>query len=209
MLAIHWWRNSAERTALFLQGYALAGERVRALSAREARERWAVILDADETTLDNSTYQLRRNGQNLAYSSESWAVWVHERAAPATPGSAAFTHLVHQLGGRVVIVTNRDDEVCADTRANLQQVGVEADLVLCRVNRVSDKNPRFQAVQSGTGTGLPALHVLLWVGDNIQDFPGGAQALLAGAPGSLAEIGRSWVILPNPMYGSWESLPVN
>jgi len=164
-------------------------------------------MDADETTLDNSTYQLRRNGQNQGYSSESWAAWAREKAAPATPGAAEFTRLVHELGGRVAIVTNRDEDVCPDTRENLRQVGIAFEVVLCRVQGQSDKNPRFAAVQAGTGTGLPPLKILMWVGDNIQDFPRLSQDARA-QPSALEAFGRSYVILPNPMYGSWERLPV-
>jgi len=205
--SIHWWRNSAEQRAVFVQTYRWAGERLRELAAREQRGGWAVIMDADETTLDNSAYQLRRNGQNLGYSSESWAAWVYEKAAPATPGAAEFTRLVHELGGRVAIVTNRDDDVCPETRENLRQVGIAFEVVLCRVQGQSDKNPRFAAVQSGTGTGLPPLKVLMWVGDNIQDFPRLTQEV-RGQPAALDPFRRSYVILPNPMYGSWERNPL-
>jgi len=205
--AIHWWRNSAEQRAVFLQAYRWAGERLRELAAREPRGSWAVVMDADETVLDNSTYQLRRNGQNQGYSSESWAAWVREKAAPATPGAPEFTRRVHELGGRVAIVTNRDDDVCPETRENLRQVGIAFEVALCRVQGQSDKNPRFAAVQAGTGTGLPPLKILMWVGDNIQDFPRLGQDA-AAQPSALAEFGRAYVILPNPMYGSWERNPL-
>jgi 5'-nucleotidase (lipoprotein e(P4) family) len=206
--AIHWWRNSAEQRAVFLQTYRWAGERLRALAAHEPRGSWAVIMDADETTLDNSPYQLRRAGQNLGYSAESWAAWAHEKAAPATPGAPEFTRLVHELGGRVAIVTNRDDDQCPDTRENLRQVGIAFEVVLCRVQGQSDKNPRFAAVQAGAGTGQPPLKVLMWVGDNIQDFPRLSQDARS-QPSALDEFGRAYVILPNPMYGSWERNPMN
>ncbi|HEX6747580.1 MAG TPA: HAD family acid phosphatase [Longimicrobium sp.] len=204
--AIHWWRNSAERTAAFVQAYRWAGDRLRELAAREPRGTWAVIMDADETVLDNSTYQFRRNPQGQGYSDESWTAWVNEEAAPATPGAAEFTRLVHELGGRVAIVTNRDDPLCPQTRENLRKVAIIADAVLCRVAGRSDKNPRFEQVRTGTGTGLPALKVLMWVGDNIQDFPGLTQAART-QPAALAEFGRTYILLPNPMYGSWERNP--
>jgi len=205
--AVHWWRSSAEQRAAFLQAYRWAGERLRELAARQGRGTWAVIMDADETTLDNSTYQFRRVSQGLGYTAESWAEWVRERAAPATPGAAEFTRLVRELGGRVAIVTNRDDELCPDTRENLRQVGIAFEAVLCRVAGQSDKNPRFAAVRTGTGTGLPPLQVLMWVGDNIQDFPALTQDA-RNQPAALAEFGRTWIVLPNPMYGSWERNPV-
>lgn len=206
--AVHWWRNSAEQRAAFVQAYRWAGERLREAARGESAGGWAVILDADETTLDNSTYQLRRGRQNLPYSSESWNEWVRERAAPATPGAADFTRLVHELGGRVAIVTNRDDAVCGDTRENLRFAGIAADVVLCRVQGQSDKNPRFAAVEAGTGTGLPPLRVLMWVGDNIQDFPRLSQEVRNQGAGPLEPFGGRFILLPNPMYGSWERNPL-
>lgn len=208
LAGVHWWRNSAERTAIFTQTYRWAGERLRELAARQPRGTWAVIMDADETVIDNSTYQLRRAGQNEGYSEESWMAWVNEQAAPATPGAVEFTRLVHDLGGRVAIVTNRDDPVCPQTRENLRKVGIAFDVALCRVNGQSDKTPRFQQVASGTGTGLPALKVLMWVGDNIQDFPGMSQDVRTQGTQALSAFGSNFVVLPNPMYGSWERNPL-
>jgi 5'-nucleotidase (lipoprotein e(P4) family) len=208
MASIHWWRNSAERRAIFQQTYRWAGQRLRELAAHERRGGWAVIMDADETVLDNSTYQLRRNGRNEGYSTESWAAWAHEKAAPATPGAPEFTRLVHELGGRVAIVSNRDENICDDTRENLRQVAIAYDVVLCRVQGQSDKNPRFAAVEGGTGTGLPPLKVLMWVGDNIQDFPGGSQDARNQGAQAFGDFGRNYVLLPNPMYGSWERNPL-
>ena len=205
--AIHGWRNSAERAALFLQAYRWAGDRLRELAAREPRGSWAVIMDADETVLDNSTYQFRRNPQGEGYSAESWTAWVNEEAAPATPGAPEFTRLVHELGGRVAIVTNRDEPTCPQTRGNLRKVAIVFDVVLCRVAGRSDKNPRFEQVRTGTGTGLPPLKVVMWVGDNIQDFPGMTQAVRTQPASALAEFGRTYILLPNPMYGSWEGNP--
>lgn len=207
-LAVRWVRASAEHRAAFLQAYRQADERLRAVEAGVPDGTWAVILDADETVLDNSTYQLRRARQGLGYTVESWNEWVREEAAPALAGAAEFTRTVRQLGGRVVIVTNRGEEVCEPTRDNLREVGVPFDLVLCQpTGAPSDKNPRFRAVQEGTA-GLPPLRVLMWVGDNIRDFPGLDQPIRTGGAEPYEPFGRTHIILPNPMYGSWERLPV-
>jgi 5'-nucleotidase (lipoprotein e(P4) family) len=203
---LHWFRNSAEQRALYLQTYRWAGERLAAL-ARGAQGPWAVILDADETLLDNSEYQLREARAGLGFDNARWNAWVRERAARALPGAVEFTRGVRALGGRVVVVTNRDAVVCDDTRTNLVAVGVEADAVLCR-GETGDKNPRFQAVEAGSAApGLPPLRVLMWVGDNVQDFPGLSQELRAAPESALERFGRAFVILPNPMYGSWERNP--
>jgi len=202
---IHWTRNSAEHTAVFLQTYRVATEQIRAASRGKPAGRWGVILDADETVIDNSTYQKRRADLDSAYSEASWNAWVVERAATPLPGAVDFTRTVTELGGKVVIVTNRDEMVCAATRQNIAAVGIPADLVLCKPPGPSDKNPRFRAVQEGTASAaMPALQVLMWVGDNIQDFPMMSQSVRDSARTSFNDFGRRFIVLPNPMYGSWE-----
>jgi 5'-nucleotidase (lipoprotein e(P4) family) len=205
---VHWYRNSAEQRALYLQAYRGAGDALRELARGKAAGTWAVILDADETVLDNSTYQKERWQADSAFSEPSWNAWVRRIAAPALPGAAAFIRGAREMGGRVVIVTNRDEAVCEETRENLRRLAIAVDAVLCKPAGPSDKNPRFAAVSRGTtGTGLPALEVLMWVGDNIQDFPGQTQAVRTAGDDAFARFGRSFVVLPNPMYGSWERNP--
>ena len=164
-------------------------------------------MDADETILDNSLFQLRLTRSGQAYDEEIWNDWVREEAAPPLPAAVEFTRLVRELGGRLAIVTNREEVVCPETRRNLTAVGVAADAVLCRGD-TSDKNPRFARVRAGEGTGIPPIDIVMYVGDNIRDFPGASQELRGEPAGALSEVGRSWFVLPNPMYGSWESVPV-
>lgn len=204
---IRWFRNSAEYRALTREVYAMAGDRLPQLSRGLAASSWAVILDADETVLDNSEYQRRRAVLDSGFTDPTWTAWVNERAAVAIPGAVEFTKRVHSLGGRVVIVTNRALDVCDATRANLASVGVDADMVLCQPQGESNKNPRFQRVQNGTAqSGVPALTVVAWLGDNIQDFPGMTQAA-RNDPSALADFGKRFFVLPNPMYGSWQQVP--
>ncbi|GMR12931.1 MAG: 5'-nucleotidase, lipoprotein e(P4) family [Gemmatimonadota bacterium] len=206
--AIHWVRTAAEHYLLFEQTYAWITERVEARVSKLERGSWAVIVDADETVLDNSEYQLRRSRRGLGYTSDSWAVWVREEAAPALPGAVGFLRRVRELGGRVAVVTNRNEDVCDSTRRNLVAVGLTVDVVLCRQPGVSEKETRSRSVQDGTtGSGLPPLEIVAWVGDNIHDFPGGSQDLLDADPGFAANFGVRFFVLPNPMYGSWERNP--
>jgi len=203
---VRWFRTSAEYRALARQAYRAAGDRLPELARGLASQSWAVVLDADETVLDNSEYQRRRVVLDSGYTEASWASWVNERAAPPVPGAPELTHKVHALGGRVAIVTNRADSLCVATRANLQSAGVESDVVLCQPRGESDKNPRFRRIQDGTAaSGLPALTIVAWFGDNILDFPNMTQAV-RNDPRALDEFGKRYFILPNPMYGSWQQL---
>ena len=201
---VKWVRASAEYRALTREVYAMAGDRLPELVRSVPAERWAVILDADDTVLDNSEYQRRLAVAHAPFDAKSWTAWVNERAALGVPGALEFTKRVHALGGRVAIVTNRSMAECDATRDNLRAIGVDADLVLCQPPNEADKNPRFQRVQSGTAAGgIPALTVVEWLGDNIQDFPSLTQAVRADTA-ALGQFGKRYFVLPNPMYGSWE-----
>lgn len=208
-LALQWLRTSAEHRAAVLQAYRGAESRVQELAAPLARGNWAVIMDADETVLDNSLYFQRQAERGyLGFTFASWIAFVREAIAPAVPGAVPFTQRVHDLGGRVVIVTNRAENLCPDTRRNLERAGIRADAVLCRPQGTEDKNARFEAVQQGRVDGLPPLHVVMWVGDNVQDFPRLTQKETRSASDTVfSEFGRSWWILPNPVYGSWQANP--
>ena len=201
---IRWFRNSAEYRALALQTYRVATSRLPDLSRSMAPESWGVILDADETVLDNSEYQRRRAALDSGFTEATWAAWVNERKATPVPGAVDFARIVHTMHGKVVVVTNRADSLCAATRDNLNAVGFQLDLVLCQPPGESDKNPRFERVQSGTASpNFPKLTVVAWFGDNIQDFPRLTQTSRNTA-NAFADFGRRYFVLPNPMYGSWE-----
>ena len=208
---LHWYLTAAEKPALYEQIYRIAGDRVLQLAAGRAAQSWAVIADADETLLDNAEYQLMLARSGQKYREATWQAWVRLRHSVATPGSRDFVDRVLAAGGLVVVVTNRAEAICEDTRANLRSEKLRVAAVLCAPQdpatgkMLQDKNPRFEAVRNGTAVaGLPALQVLAWVGDNIKDFPGRSQTNSA----SIAEFGDHLFVLPNPMYGSWESNPI-
>lgn len=206
--ALHWFRNSAERRAIALQTYRLATDQIeRAARGREPGT-WAVILDADETVLDNSTYEKELLEQGTTHTPDRWAAWVARKASPAIPGAPAFVRRARELGGRIAIVSNRTEAECPDTGANLASLGVSYDAILCRPPDRGEKGPRFEKVARGEAfpDGRPA-EVLMWVGDNIQDFPGATQAIRQGPEDAFGPFGTRFIVLPNPMYGSWEKNP--
>jgi 5'-nucleotidase (lipoprotein e(P4) family) len=165
-------------------------------------------MDADETVLDNSDYQVRRARAGLGYTRESWNDWVREEAALLLPGAGRFVGEVRALGGLVFIVTNREDAVCRPTADNLAALGIRAAAVLCRAPGEEGKEGRFRAVEAGRAApGVGPVIVLAWIGDNIRDFPGMAQEMRREDASSFDRFGTRYFIVPNPMYGSWESNP--
>ncbi|MEL6715483.1 MAG: HAD family acid phosphatase, partial [Planctomycetota bacterium] len=195
-------RERVDHRAVYAQTYRAAGLHLSSVVDTLSAQDWGVILDADETLLDNSLYQRERAELGLGFTPETWNDWVRREAAPALPGAVAFTNLIGVLGGRVVVVTNRDDIVCDETRRNLAAVGIEADAVLCKTDG-SDKNARFAAVAEGTVPGLPPLAVVMWLGDNIGDFPDLTQDVRFEDDTALFSFGNRFWAFPNPMYGSW------
>ncbi|HEX3928140.1 MAG TPA: HAD family acid phosphatase [Gemmatimonadales bacterium] len=199
-----WFRASAEYRALTLQVYRDAGDHLAELARGKSRNGWAVILDADETVLDNSEYQQRLVVSGRPFSDSTWALWVNQHAAGAVPGAVDFIRRVQTMGGRVAIVTNRAESLCDATRQNLATLSVHPDLLLCQPGVEIDKNPRFERIARGTAvSGIGPLVVVAWIGDNIQDFPNLHQSV-RDTPAALDSFGRRFFLLPNPMYGSWQ-----
>jgi len=201
-----WVASSAEYAALAWEEYVLAGRRIAELAQGQAAGSWAVILDVDETVLSNVQHEIELASEGQDFSDPAWNAWVDRANAPAIPGAARFCQRVRELGGKVVLVTNREEQKRAPTEANLRREGVPFDLLLLRPDGgSSDKAARWAAVTQGSAApGLGPLEVLMYVGDNIRDFPGGDQGIRKGGEAALQPFGDRFIVIPNPMYGSWK-----
>jgi predicted secreted acid phosphatase len=115
--------------------------------------------------------------------------------------------LVHNLGGRIAIITNRSSPNCPDAEANLRAFDIPFDVVLCRGEN-SQKEPRWEAVESGeTPAGFPPLEIVMWLGDNIRDFPNLDQSLRMESEEAFGNFGDIYFAFPNATYGSWQKNP--
>ncbi len=204
--SVRWVRESAEYRAALYQVYRLATARVEQAAAARPQGSWAVVLDADETVIDNSTYQLERSRLGLGFTAPSWNAWVKRREATPLPGAAAFLSRVRALGGRIAIVTNRLQSECEDTQAVFTAHALVFDTMLCRMDGTpSDKNLRFEAVAGGRSPASSApTDIVAFVGDNILDFPRLAQSSKAQGAPAFTDFGVRYFLVPNPMYGSWQ-----
>jgi 5'-nucleotidase (lipoprotein e(P4) family) len=204
---IRWVQDSAEYRAACAQAYALATHRVEELAAGRAAGTWAVSLDLDETVISNVGYEVEMDRMGLVYDEETWSDWVRRREATALPGAVAFLRRVRALGGRIAIVSNHDEAQREATRANLDELGVPYDLLLLRPRRdQGSKVPRWEAIENGTAApGVPPMKILLYVGDNILDFPGEDQSLRDAPAAALSPFGDRFIVIPTPLYGSWKT----
>jgi 5'-nucleotidase (lipoprotein e(P4) family) len=204
-LGVKYMRDSEEYAALARQSYRMAGEAV-TRAAAAGRTPWTVVLDIDETALDNSAYELERAAYHLPYDPASWNAWVSRREAGAVPGAVEFVALVRRAGGHVAWITNRDPIVNDATRANLKQLDLwtDDDRLCGRKTPEHTKGMRRAEVVSGTGdcswSGVP-MHVAVFVGDQMGDFPVAAEHI-AGT-GADDDFGRTCFLVPNAMYGDW------
>ncbi|AJC49142.1 5'-nucleotidase, lipoprotein e(P4) family [Allofrancisella guangzhouensis] len=212
---VKWYHDSSEKKALYYQTYDVAAKKIKHAVKKQELEKgsWGVILDIDETALDNSWAEYN-DYKNYQFSEDL----LKTNKAIATPGAVEFTHMIHDLGGYVSFVTNRngsDKEEFKATVKNLKKENIYFDQVLFSNQNDKDKynkNQRFKAVESGKYAeniiktkALPAHKVIAYFGDNIQDFPTLAQKSMQEASQEAYEnFGSKYFIMPNPMYGSWQ-----
>lgn len=219
--AVKWYRDSAEKKALYRQIFGL-GENYIDVQAKNLKPKeWGVVLDIDETTLDNTRY-FKECGETADDENDFSQYIVLKEYSTALPGVKHLTCKVERMGGYVTLISNRDGSypgVLKATIENLKHEGVCFDQVILANRRdaknASDKNPRFNSVTSGKydnpramvwSNTLPAHKVIAYFGDNIQDFPNFKQPAavkLDDNDSSFNIFGNGNFILPNPTYGSW------
>jgi 5'-nucleotidase (lipoprotein e(P4) family) len=210
-------QSSAEYRAAATQTYAAARRALDEALADPARvgateetnadpsQPPAIIVDADETVLDNTAFEARVIQAGLTYDEKVWKQWTSEGAATAIPGAAEFLAYARSRGVTVFYVTNRDEDERAGTLANLRRLGFPLDdagaNLLLRENKESNKSPRRQRVAD-------RYRVLLMAGDDLNDFANVRRAPWQERDELITRTkdwwGTRWFMLPNPMYGSWE-----
>lgn len=219
--AVKWYRDSAERVAQYNQTFSVGLEKItqRIQKDKLKQHQWGVIFDIDDTVLDNSQYEKNQVDSCGHYSPTTFYSFVESEISAATPGSVKLTCSIKQLGGHVVLVTNRDgtydSKIQQSTVDNLKAVGLCFDsVVFANGEKDSNKTPRFNAIISGnyesiitTNSTLKPMKVIAYFGDNIQDFPNVKQSDAIKEPADssfYAAFGQEYFSLPNPRYGSWQ-----
>jgi len=157
-----------------------------------------IIMDLDETVLDNSEYQVALYQKNEKYNSKSWNKWVKKEVATLVPGAKEFIlRYKKHTNARIIFISNRDDSTLKATKNNMKSLGVffEEDIFLLRKDVADTKVIRRQEVFSGTGRMqvYGPQKVLAYFGDAMGDFPNDEKYKFA----------INKFIFPNPMYGKW------
>jgi 5'-nucleotidase (lipoprotein e(P4) family) len=207
MGAVLWFQSSGEVRALQYQAYALARlmlDRDFRLHGRDKRRR-AVVVDVDETVLDNSRYQASLIVNQKPYEAASWTAWCNRAEATAIPGAVEFLRYAVRRGVRIFYVTNRRAAEKEGTARNLKQLGfpqVSDETLLIRTETAS-KEPRRQSLSK-------KYRIVLLAGDNLNDFADlfegkSVEERAAAVDAARQKFGTQFIVLPNPMYGDWES----
>ncbi|HEY6941267.1 5'-nucleotidase, lipoprotein e(P4) family [Dokdonella sp.] len=224
--AVAWTQTAIEHDLVYREVYRHAGEQlVRALAEHDwdalpRDERTgdprglapAVILDIDETVLDNSPYQARLVRDGKRFDEFSWAQWCREEAAQPLPGALEFARLAAARGVTVFYLSNRAQDLNDATLANLRKAGfpiAAGERVFLGLGTVVDG-----CEQQGSEKGCRRMligrthRVLLQVGDQLGDFidvlANSPQGRRDAATAYAEWFGERWFVLPNPTYGSWE-----
>ncbi len=196
-----------------------AGRACDALAADVLRP--AVVLDIDETVLDNSPYQARRALEGTSFDPVSWDLWLAERAAPAIAGAVEFIKAARARGIAVIYITNRrcaarDDAAMAppcpqrqDTLDNLASAGIPAlgehDLLMLRAERPQWDQSEKQLRRAHVAE---RYRIIMLIGDDIGDLAANVKGLPIPEKFSFVDrhehlLGIHWFQLTNPIYGSW------
>lgn len=197
---------AAEYEALCHQAYNVATERATILHQKFPKKKnMAVVLDIDETVLNNSPYEAKMILLDTHYDS-CWNTWCRQANAKPVPGALAFLKYADSLGFHIFYVSNRKEKtVKAGTLENLKKFGFpQADEThLLLRTTTGNKEPRRQAIAK-------KYNIVMLAGDNLGDFfedPGTYAGRKNKVETVKKEFGKKYIVLPNAMYGNWpESL---
>jgi 5'-nucleotidase (lipoprotein e(P4) family) len=199
-----WYQKSGEMRALYYQAYNLAELRIREYLAKPKSDRpAAVVLDIDETILDNSPSEALNILEGKPYSSARWQAWSDRASARALPGAVEFCRFLARNDISVFYVSNRMNTEVVSTLLNLQNRNLpyaDRNHIFLK-SETSSKEFRRSVIAKN-------FDILMFVGDNLADFDlifeDRSQNFGFKTVDSLRnEFGKKFIILPNPMYGDW------
>jgi len=204
--AVLWYQRSPELRANYLQAYRLAQIALdqNLLTAAKDNPK-AVVVDVDETVLDNSPFMGYLYKTNKAFTNSDWHRWVVMEAAKALPGALKFLKYAETKNVEVFYITNRSADDKTATINNLKKEGfpfVDDKHVMCMTAGSSKAARRTKLAQTHD--------ILLLVGDNLSDLDSvydarNADSDLSKVDAMAKDFGSRYIILPNPMYGDWEN----
>ncbi|MEP7148227.1 MAG: 5'-nucleotidase, lipoprotein e(P4) family [Acidobacteriota bacterium] len=212
--AVLYVQKAAEYRALAYQAFNIARLRLDAdfdrkslkkLAKAERKMPRAIVVDIDETVLDNSPAQAFGIKTNTPYNTKDWYTWGELRKAKAVPGSVEFLNYALTKGVKIFYISNRDEVQKQATLDNLKSAGF-AD--------VSTENLLLRTAESGKDARRSVVtekyRIVMLVGDNLDDFTSAFEkktiAERFAETDRIRDLwGKRFIVLPNAMYGTWEN----
>ena len=205
VLGLNWMQDSGEYKALAYQAYNAA--KVAFDHAKVAKgKKKAVVVDLDETMLDNSPYAGWQVQNNKPFDGKDWTRWVEARQSGVVPGAVEFNNYVNTHGGKMFYVSNRkDSNEKAGTIDDMKRLGfngVEESAFYLKKDK-SAKAARFEEIEK------QGYDIVLYVGDNLDDFGDAIYGKQNAdrrdfVAQNKAKFGKTFIVLPNPNYGGFE-----
>ena len=190
---VRWVVKSEEYKMLCTQIYDSAKENLIKAFVENDYTNPAIIMDLDETVLDNSRYQIEIFNKGEKFNIKSWAKWVNRCEAGLVPGAKEYIDLARQLGIQLIFISNRMDARVEITKKNMKKLSIydDSDIYLLRLDKKDKKTIRRSEVFNGTNRmeEYGSFDVIMYLGDAMGDF-------------EVIDFSNNF-ILPNPMYGKW------
>ena len=171
----------------------------------------AIVVDIDETAMDNSGYQAHLAINNTSFDPKTWTAFVNSATSRAIPGALDFLKYADSKGVKIFYVSNRTAEEEAGTRKNMAALGFPVDNSMDTV-LTSREKPDWTSAKGTRRAFIGQTHrILLNLGDNFgdftDDFRGDDAERLKVYEANKDRWGREWLMIANPAYGSFESAP--
>lgn len=198
-----WQTTSAEYRALAYQAYNIARLRLDEDLKISRTQKRAIIVDADETVLDNTAFEIQMIVDGVEYYSD-FDNWVKSAQCEAIPGSVEFLNYAFKNGCDIYYISNRRIRHLEGTLNNLKKLGfpqaVKSHILL--KDDSSNKGIRREQVAEDH-------FIVMLIGDNLIDFEDvfrkkNIEDRFCSADNYKDEFGNRFIVLPNPMYGEWE-----
>ncbi|MDR0969668.1 MAG: 5'-nucleotidase, lipoprotein e(P4) family [Lentimicrobiaceae bacterium] len=202
LYAVAYQQLSPEYVALCYQAFNLAELRLNEIMQQQYEKPLAVVVDIDETVLDNIPFQADCIINGYTYP-KGWKEWIEKAEAEPIAGAVAFLNKAFELGVETIYISNRNDKYREPTLKNLAEKGfpcVRNENLLLKTDS-NDKETRRNQV-------LENYEMALLIGDNLGDFSDlfetkdAAERMNATVNNSTI-FGAKWIMLPNAVYGGW------
>jgi len=208
-LAVLYQQQSAEMRALCYQAFAMGKLAVeKAIREHKGSKQMAVVVDIDDTMLDNSPYQAQAILENFQYPTK-WDEWCMQANAKPMPGAVEFMQYVQSKNIDIFYVSNRKAKLNEATAKNLANLGfpqVEDKHLMLQTAELCKENRRKKIQETHD--------IILLVGDNVNDFFNftenkGVEERIRIIDSLQNDFGFKYIMLPNTTYGDWEGAIYN